>query len=306
MFHAVIAFAGTHLGRTRAPSVQRKAEEHHAECVKLLISLSDESLRALDGIALAAVCLLRSHEILAEDLDPNRHLRGAYALAASPSLDPTAPSLFRAGFFNYLREDITFSLITRQPLKLGSSKLSIHYSAATDEDQLNLAALHLARIVNAAFTEAPADEDAMLMEQQLDQWHGSLPSTFLPYHDSGLHAGTPFPCIRMLAECHAAVAHYYLVAKSVITSCRGESAEAGMDLQRWAIRLCGIAFSCDSPAVTVNWFGPISFCGRFLLEKPLRAELLRKMQSFQKGTGWPVQRFTDDLQAHWDSTAHDL
>ncbi|RMZ10463.1 hypothetical protein D0860_03830 [Hortaea werneckii] len=299
LFNALIAFAAIHLSRTKAPSLQARAERHHARCVQLLIELSGEQVKALGGIALASVCLLRSYEILAEDFDPNRHLSGAYALAASQGLDLSAPSILRAGFFNYLREDITFSLITRQPLKLDSKRLDIEYDPVTDEDQLNVATLHLARIVNTAFGGQLTADNSHVLESRLEQWHDSLPAHFRPYHDSAEGSGSVFPTVRMLAECHASVAHYYLVAKSIVAMHQAQEGSVRADLHCWAVRLCGIAFSYDTPAVIVNWFGPVSYCGRYLQDESLQTDLIRRLQSYKKDTGWPVQRFIDDLKKHW-------
>ncbi|RMZ31184.1 hypothetical protein D0859_04729 [Hortaea werneckii] len=267
-------------------------------------AIPGEQVIALGGIALAAVCLLRSYEILAEDFDPNRHLSGAYALAAGQGLDLGTPSILRAGFFNYLREDITFSLITRQPLKLDSKRLDIEYDPVTDEDQLNVATLHLARIVNTAFGGWLTADNSNALQSRLEQWHDSLPTHFRPYHDSVEGSGSIFPIIRMLAECHASVAHYYLVAKSIVAMHQAEEASSQTNLHCWAIRLCGIAFSYDTPAVIVNWFGPVSYCGRYLQDESLQTDLIRRLQSYKRETGWPVQRFVDDLKRHWAGKSH--
>ncbi|TKA27069.1 hypothetical protein B0A50_05260 [Salinomyces thailandicus] len=300
IFHAVIAFAAIHLSRTTTPSLRTKAERHHTRCVQILITLTNDEVRALEGIALAAVCLLRSYEILAEELDPNRHLRGAYALAASQHIDFAAPSLARAGFFNYLREDITFSLITRQPLKLDSDSIASHYVAVTDEDQLNVVALHLARTVNVAFGGGLSVDGARAMDEQLESYYSALPEQFRPYCEADDLGGSLFPSIWMLADCHASVAHYYLVAKSVLAAYGLGEPSAKGELHQYARRLCGVALTSDSPAVLVNWFGPVAFCGRYLEGKSLQAELVRRIQSYRKETGWPVQRLIDNLQNHWN------
>lgn len=300
LFNAVIAFAAIHQSRTGVPSLQSKADQHHARCVQLLINLGDDEVRAPDGVALAAVCLLRSYEILAEDFDPNRHLSGAYALAASQHVDFSIPSLSRAGFFNYLREDITFSLMTRKPLKLDSERIDTFYPAVTDEDQLNVASLHLARIINVAFSNGLSQNEGEFLSEQLEKWRGTLPQYFQPYHESNASSDSVFPSIWMLAECHASVAHYYIVAKSILRAYVQAERHPLAHLQPLAARLCGIAFTYDRPSVLVNWFGPVCFCGRFLYEKSLQVELVRRLQGCRRETGWPVQRFVEDLQRHWD------
>ncbi|RMX76400.1 hypothetical protein D0869_10757, partial [Hortaea werneckii] len=218
LFNALIAFAAIHLSRTKVPSLQARAERHHARCVQLLIDLSSEQVKALGGTALAA---------------------------------------------------------------------------------LNMATLQLARIVNAAFGGWLTAENCHAFESRLEKWHDSLPAHFRPYHDSVEGSGSVFPTVRLLAECHASVAHYYLVAKSIVAMHQAEEASAQANLHCWAVRLCGIAFGYDTPAVIVNWFGPVSYCGRYLQSELLQTDLVRKLQSYKRETGWPVQRFVEDLKRHW-------
>ena len=138
-----------HLIRTSTPSMRFRAELYNFFGVRLLISLS--GICTPDGFAPAAVRLLRSYKMSAEEFDPNRHLSGAHALAAGQAVDSLIPSKSRAEFSNYHREDITFSLITRRSLKIDLNCIGTEYTPATDEDQLNLATLRLAQVMNVAF-----------------------------------------------------------------------------------------------------------------------------------------------------------
>lgn len=302
LFNAVIAFAAIHLSRTTSPSLRllHVAERHHSRCVDLLIGLSDEHVRLSDGIALAAVCLLRSYEILAEETDPNRHLSGAYALAASQPVSFGMHGLARAGFFNYLREDITFSLMNRQPLKTDLSGVRTAYTAVTDEDNLNAAALHLAQIINTALGGKMTGELNVTLGQQLEAWHTTLPDHSQPYcHTSTSPSDCAFPSIWMLGDCHVATAQYHLVAKSILAAYGGDDTTQG-ELHDLAARICGLAFTSLSTAVLVNSIGPISFCCRYLSTTALRMELRRRLRACEKEIGWPVQRITTELLQNWD------
>ena len=57
--------------------------------------------------------------------DPNRHLQGAFSLASRHSYvaDASGNGLLAAGFWNYLREDITFSLFETCPLKMDLNRM---------------------------------------------------------------------------------------------------------------------------------------------------------------------------------------
>ncbi|KAI9155618.1 Kanamycin B dioxygenase [Paramyrothecium foliicola] len=138
LFFAIIALSAMHACKTSAKNLLSTAERYHASCVQLLISLEEGDQPVQRGVALAATCLLRSYEILggkqfklpkivlmfngfvAGEVDPNLHLRGAYSMAATPSMlsETAGEGLLEVGFWNYLREDITFSLHEVCPLKI--------------------------------------------------------------------------------------------------------------------------------------------------------------------------------------------
>ncbi len=131
LFSAIIALAAIHVANTTATTARAAAEFYHGCCIRCLIGIDDSALHILGGVALATTCLLRSYEILAgtsvlacsratmirltslQEEDPNRHLQGAYSLASQQHFRHDRPhdGLVATGFWNYLREDITFDLL---------------------------------------------------------------------------------------------------------------------------------------------------------------------------------------------------
>ena len=298
LFNAIVAFAAIHLGKTTIASLRAVAEKHHEKCVKLLIGLKEDDVEAEDGITLAAVCLLRSYEILGEEFDPNRHLSGAFALAMNRSHDLHQPSLARAGFFNFMREDVTYSLINRCPLKVDVENMDI-FGASDDEDRLNVATLYLAKAINVTFGGTTTNAATTMLES-FETWCGSLPIQFKPYFETPYQQQNTLPTIRMLRACHVSVFQYCLVTKCVLGSAQATiNSESERQLHEHAVRICGLAFTSESAAVVVNSFGPISFSCRFLQCHPLRLELVRRLHGCRKETGWPVQRIIDDLEQYW-------
>lgn len=107
----------------------------------------------------------------AEDVDPNRHLQGAYSLASRRGLhnDPSDP-LLTAGFWNYLREDITFSLFTGYPLKMDLNGVTTEESG-----RLHGISLILGRIINAAFARGLTHGEWDALMAVTKAWYGELP-----------------------------------------------------------------------------------------------------------------------------------
>ncbi|KAG7053928.1 phytanoyl- dioxygenase [Colletotrichum scovillei] len=324
-FAAILALSAVHTSRTTVPSARAAAEFYHGHCVRLLIDLTAEEYdndERTQGLALASVCLLRSYEILSEEVDPNRHLQGAYSLAAyhTPQTDAFGSSLRAAGFWNYLREDITFSLFRRCPLKIDLAQVPLALPATgprTDQDYLNAITLILGRIINMCFVGSGSvtKESWSSLSHLLREWRTSLPSRFEPFSTVDRGLGLALPSIWLLRDHHAAALHYQLVATTILCieanpqqlSSLQTTLGGRLDLQdtkesileHLALDICGVAFTADTPSVQVNAFGPIAFCARFIRTEASRQELIRRLLACKRTIGWPVQRLVSDLEADW-------
>ncbi|KAF9877613.1 phytanoyl- dioxygenase [Colletotrichum karsti] len=303
-FAAILALSAVHVSQTTAPSAKAAAEFYHGHCIRLLIELKDddEDEANTGGLALASVCLLRSYEILSEEIDPNRHLRGAYSLAAyrSPLVDYLGSGMRTAGFWNYLREDITFSLFQRCPLKIDLDRMPLPTQHDTDQSYLNTVSLILGRIINACFSGFVTAETWVLLFDMLRDWSSGLPACFKPFSREERGLSLVFSSTWMLTDCHAAAIHYKLVCVAVLcthaTPVRtidlvsflslSEEISATMEdiLERCASDICGIAFTTNIPSVLVNSFGPIAYCARFIREKAAQQELIRRLMASKMKT----------------------
>jgi hypothetical protein len=112
-----------------------------------------------------------------------------------PSLASSVPKapLLRAGLWNYLREDITFSLINECPLKVDVGEVNIELTR--DDDHANRITLLLARLINTAFK--PPRGALGELPQAIEYWYSQLP--FRAYHESD---GGTFPRVQMIQDCH--------------------------------------------------------------------------------------------------------
>ncbi|KAK7453798.1 hypothetical protein Landi51_03738 [Colletotrichum acutatum] len=324
-FAAILALSAVHTSRTTAPSARVAAEFYHGHCVRLLINLTVEEHdndERTQGLALASVCLLRSYEILSEEVDPNRHLQGAYSLAAyhTPQTDSFGSSLRAAGFWNYLREDITFSLFRRCPLKINLAQVTPTLPMTgqrTDQDCLNAITLILGRIINTcvAGSDPVAGDSWSNLSHLLFEWRESLPSRFEPFSTVERGLGLALPSIWLLRDHHAAALHYQLVAATILCFHANPHQLSSLQstlhdrlgpqdtkddiLEYLALDVCGVAFTANTPSVQVNAFGPIAFCARFIRAEASRQELIRRLLACKRTIGWPVQTLVSDLEAGW-------
>ncbi|KAF4817933.1 Kanamycin B dioxygenase [Colletotrichum siamense] len=309
-FAAILALSAVHISQTTAPSAKAAAEFYHGHCIRILIDLKDDEHGEVNtqGLALASVCLLRSYEILSEEIDPNRHLRGAYSLAAyrSPLIDYLGSGLRTVGFWNYLREDITFSLFQRCPLKIDLDQMPLPTQHHTDHSYLNTASLILGRIINACFSGTIAEQTWAILFDMLRSWSADLPARFRPFSREDRGLGLSLPSIWMLRECHASALHYRLVCVAMLCAQAAPKNVAKLRqllehdhkmgdtkeevLEACGLDLCGIAFTANMPAVLVNAFGPIAFCAKFIRSEASQQEVIRRLMACKRSIGWPVQR----------------
>ncbi|KAH6685418.1 hypothetical protein F5X68DRAFT_241600 [Plectosphaerella plurivora] len=274
LFSAVIALSAMQKSKTGASSVYPIAEFYHGHCIRLLIALDKFAGFEERETALAAACLLRTYEIQDEETDPGRHLQGAFSLASSyvSSTHDLAHPLLAAGFWNYLREDITHSLLEQEPLKMDLTNMPLPTEYPTDQTWLNKVSLILGQTLNHFMSGTLDGHDWNRMQANLSDWHRDLPAHFSPFSKSDPAPGEAFPRVWMLRDCHGAARHYFLVTLSILTQASSKSTFEELKplgpseaisknefLEACALEIVGIAFTSGAPAVLVNAFGPIAF-----------------------------------------------
>lgn len=261
------------------------AEAYHDRCVKLLLALSAEDEEVRNGTALASTCLLRSYEILAEDEDPSRHLFGASTLLPPiPAL--TDSSLLAGCYWNYLREDITYSLIHECPLKIHVEQAAEHLRPSHSDEYANCMTLLLGRAVNVAFGGHNDD----VLPELANLWR-ERPEPFSRIDER------PFPSIRMTRDSHAFAVQYHHVARCLLQ--QDERPQLAADI-------CGLAISSESAPIVVNSYGPISFCARWLRTTEEQQTLVDFLRSSERRTGWSVSSITSRLRRSWQAGAGDM
>ncbi|CAG8902806.1 unnamed protein product [Penicillium egyptiacum] len=205
LLSAILAFAAANQHRTLGEDGYLEiAESYHYDSVRRLISIT----KNIDGIplggTLAAICLLRSYEIIAQNVSSQSHLQGCYSLLASRQIHLTA-DLLSAGYWNYLREDITVALIEQRGLMITLSNQNAPPEPIEDADFANYVTFLLGKIINRCLS---VDSNALgpleweAMKTDLEKWKSSLPSSFDTIQTPGLGKQSAFPSIWTLRSWH--------------------------------------------------------------------------------------------------------
>ena len=140
-----------------------------------------------------------------EDVDPNRHLQGAYSLASREFLlgDPSATTLFTAGFWNYLREDITFSLFEGCPLKIDLCAVR-PLSASSERNGLNDMSMVLGHIINATFGRTVTEDEWTSLMLATEQSYEMFPERQSPF-SRAVQPVEALPLVWFLQDSHGMV-----------------------------------------------------------------------------------------------------
>jgi hypothetical protein len=155
-------------------------------------------------------------------LGPQRHLLGAYSLSTSINLDLASWGLPQAGFWNYLREEITVGLACRRPVRIGNHAKFPQFRDVVsrpgigDDMRANLITYTLACVINLHFESkdplsgSPSpnrieqSEQWTTLEEDLKLWRHRLPSTFEPFSLASV-PGSVFPSYWMLKPWHGKI-----------------------------------------------------------------------------------------------------
>ncbi|OQD91500.1 hypothetical protein PENSOL_c052G08197 [Penicillium solitum] len=310
LLSAILAFAAANQHRTLAEGGYFEiAEFYHYDSVRRLISLTKNIDRIPLGETLAAICLLRSYEIITQNVSSQSHLQGCYSLLASRHIHLTA-DLLSAGYWNYLREDITVALIEQRGLMITLSDQNAPPEPTEDAEFANHVTFLLGKIINRCLSvdsQALTPFEWEAIKADLDKWKSSLPSSFDTIQTPGLRKQSSFPSIWALRSWHVSTLHYYHTAMGILWLAQPASQPLKAlqrindmeclrrKLEYHATEICALALSSDSAPVWVNAFGPIAFCSPWLHDTQKRVEMAQELEKWGKVTGWPVSIIAEAL-----------
>lgn len=131
-------------------------------------------------------------------------MQGCYSLLASRHITITS-DLLSAGYWNYLREDITVALIEQRGLMITLSDQDAPPEPTEDTDFANYVTFLLGRVINRclsvdSYALSPLEWEAL--KADLDKWKSSLPSSFDTLETPGLRKQSSFPSIWTLRSWH--------------------------------------------------------------------------------------------------------
>ena len=130
-----------------------------------------------------------------ENVNAQSHLQGSYSLLASHRLN-IETDLLGAGFWNYLREDITVALIEKRSLMIDlSAYVPLPGTLESDNFPARVTFL-LGKIINRCLAKDAVTLDIMeweILKRELEDWMASLPEAFETIRSTA--ESSDFPCL---------------------------------------------------------------------------------------------------------------
>ncbi|KAH8807925.1 hypothetical protein F5884DRAFT_790498 [Xylogone sp. PMI_703] len=324
LLSAILAFSAASLYCSDPnETLIEKASFYHLESLTILIRItSSVEISVSDGEALAAICLLRSYEIISRDHKCQSHLQGCHSLLASRPIQLRS-DLVSAAFWNYLREDITMALIERRRLMIELSEEHLPEELNDDDDYANYITVLLGQVINYGFRQdiepIVASSRWSSLKDELEKWKTALPPSFQPILSQEPEGSAPvFPSVWTLHGWHTAALQYYHTAMIILLLGKPVSQprtalqnmtqinSLTQDLEKRATQVCALAISSDSPSVWINSFGPIAFCGSWLRDQSKLDEVVKEVRNWGAKTGWPVAPITESIVSANSSAAPQL
>ena len=306
LFKAIVALSASHQSRTGDFSSTEVLRLHEA-CLNDLIEALDNYDPSRQPEFLAATCLLRSYEILNGDTRNQDHLSGAFSFAAARSIDLERWGLVQAGFWNYVREDITVALELRRPMRMQIDVRAALPGGMTGlpHDHANIVTYILAKVIGFCWGNERHEEnfnDWHFLEEELTHFRTQLPPSFSPYSLAPKPGNGSFPSLWMLRPYHVATVQYLYIASMLLhLSAPSHAGIVDLDdtLESYALKIIGLCSTNPSIPARVNSFGPLSFCGRYLNHREHRRALRELLWGMSKEIGWNVEHVIRDLCGCW-------
>jgi hypothetical protein len=140
-----------------------------------------------------------------ENVAEQSHLLGSSSFLRDQQIHISASDLLSAGFWNYLREDITVALVEKRRLKIELNQIHIPYPPTRDDERANLISLLLGRAINVCFGDRSRldVEELRNLESEVAQWKSDLPSSFDPIESSQTTNTDDFPILWLYHGWHS-------------------------------------------------------------------------------------------------------
>jgi hypothetical protein len=220
-----------------------------------------------------------------------------------------------------LREDIYISLTTQTPIRTGLQCFLDSASIRRKDDQswASLSILHLAFLLDRAFSEARDPSALAKSEAELAQWNEIKPTTYQPIHYQARsrQESRCFPEIWMLAPYHAVGLQYFHIAQIVLNAVRPHDTANPYDnipsarnrarqIRHHLYMVLGLAISNEKAENT--WFTArhcLTVWGSYFQHRDDQLAVLEFLERWRQRSGWKTSDLVETLKRLWSEDADD-
>lgn len=143
---------------------------------------------------------------MTENVSSQNHLLGSYSFVSSQGIRIIGSDLYSAGFWNYLREDITVALMQKRPLKIDLTMIQVAKEPEEDDDWANHVTFLLGKIINQCLGSenlaiGALEWSSLMAEAQT--WKDTLPASYTALSPPPGSSHSNFPTLWLLNGWHS-------------------------------------------------------------------------------------------------------
>lgn len=143
-------------------------------------------------------------DLFVENVSCQNHLRGSRSVLDNQPEIMNA-GLLSAGFWNYLREDITVALIQKRSLMMDLSTEDLPLILDGDDALANRITYLLGKIINRCLRQdgvALDQSEWEYMVHEIESWKSTLPPSFDPIRTADSQRESKFPALWTISTWH--------------------------------------------------------------------------------------------------------
>ncbi|CAD6589562.1 MAG: hypothetical protein ASARMPRED_004128 [Alectoria sarmentosa] len=309
----ILAIAALHHSRISGQSDLYNAMTLHDRCLNMIVPMLSDSDRANDDSVLITTTILHLYDGLESGNDLPRHLKGTSIFFPAEAVYDSS-QLRRAVFWLHLRQEIYNAYLYQRSVSTNLSNCNFDSKDSSGNDDMWFhQTLYITALVSKwAFGEAASQARWYELCKMVDVWESSRPTNFDPifFRAQDPENGRYFPEVCYVTDEHVAAAHFFYMAKLLLTTHDPHVPRIGPHMKSAAIAMQKTALSYVRTLVGIavcNNFIPARFtaslaiiiCDNWFTDRREQEALLDFMRDTSRCSGWTRQDAQQGLAKEW-------
>lgn len=309
----ILAISALHLSRVSGQSDLYDAMTYHDRCLNMIVPMLSDANRIDDDCVLITTTILHLYDGLESGNDLPRHLKGTSIFFSAKAIC-NASQLRRAVFWLHLRQEIYNAFLYQRSVitDLSNGNFEFDNESESDDVWFHKTLYIAAQVSKWAFGEEASHARWDELSKMVDDWERRRPTSFDPiyFRTRDPQNGRYFPEVCYVTDEHVAAAHFFYLAKLLLTTHDPNLPRIGPRMKSAAVAMQKTALSYVRTLVGIavcNNFVPARFtaslaiiiCDSWFTDRREQEDLLEFMRDTSRCSGWTRQNAERALVEEW-------